>query len=160
VSETSTDTDLLRTCVQDLYAGCSAFARKFPAITTRAETREQRADFEQLANLAEARGRRLELVAEATGGPDNLWMAGMLDDAVRDTQTIASGRLLHIALIGAVRKMLVAELVSVETAIVLARKLAYEKLINALRTNHTELRYLDNSLSSALQRTVGCNITA
>jgi ferritin-like metal-binding protein YciE len=158
MSETSTDSDLLLTCVQDLYAACSAFARRFPMIVPFAKSGELRAAFEELVKLAEARGRQLQVTEGATDGPENLWMAGMLDDAVRDTQTVTHGRLLDIALIGAVRKMLVAEFVSTETAIILARQLAREPLTSALAGNHAELRDLDSSLSSVLDRIAGSRV--
>lgn len=49
-----------------------------------------------------------ELGATARGAA-NLWMAGIADDALRDTHTIRPGRLLDPAIIGAVRKALAAD---------------------------------------------------
>jgi hypothetical protein len=54
-------------------------------------------------------------------------MAGVMDDAERDTRTIASGPLLDTALIGAIRKGLAADEVSLETGVAVARSLGKER---------------------------------
>lgn len=124
LSKTATDQALFLTCVQDLYAGSRAFARRYPRVAQQAHSRALREELTELIAHASERAERLHDIDGAVCGPENLWMSGILDDADRDTETIAAGRHLDIALIGGVRKALVAEFVSLETAIALAGKLA------------------------------------
>lgn len=152
---TSTDQDLLTTCVQDLHAGCTAFAERFPPLIRMIARTDLRDNFHELVAHAAERQQRLERMKEAPEGPANLWMAGMIDDAERDSRTIMPGRLLDIALIGAVRKALVAELVSHETAILLADELEQSDLLVNLVENRDQLRCLDDTLSELLKELVG-----
>jgi len=126
LSKTETDQALLRTCIQDLFAGCRAFADRYPRVAEQAQNRALRDELNQLVSHAAERAERLRSIDGAADGPANLWMLGILDDADRDTQTIAPGRHLDIALIGGVRKALVAEFVSLETGIALAGRIAQD----------------------------------
>ena len=159
MTKTSNDHDLLITCVQDLYAGCAAFAEKYPPVTQHAQDDLLRDELTRLVACASQRAGRLEVIEEAEGGPENLWMSGILDDANRDIQTIAQGRHLDIALIGGVRKALVAELVSHETAMVLAKKLEQDSILRALQENRTQLSHLDATLAGLLESTAQSEVS-
>jgi len=80
-------------------------------------------------------------------------MAGILNDADRDVQTIARGRHLDIALIGGVRKALVAELVSVETAIALAGRTGESGIAAILWESRARLGQWDEALAALLATT-------
>lgn len=131
--KTKSKDELLHVCVQDLYAGRTLAATKLPTVASAAG--------EGLCALVQAMQQQYAEEAaqfERTGydldGPENLWMAGIMDDAERDTRTIARGLLLDIAIIGAVRKALAADAVSLETAVVVAHSLGEESLGNLLRS--------------------------
>ena len=74
---------------------------------------------------SQSQAERLRATGEDVAGPPNLWMAGILDDAERDTQSIVAGPLLDVALIGAIRKAKAAEIVSYETAVATAESLGH-----------------------------------
>ena len=93
---------------------------------------------------------RIRAVAAKVTGPENLWMAGILDDAHRDTQQTQPGRLLDIALIGAIRKAKAAEIVSSETAIALAREVDAPDLLAAVTANRTDEIETDRELKACL----------
>jgi ferritin-like metal-binding protein YciE len=70
------------------------------------------------------------------GGARNLWMAGIADDARRDTRSVERGPLLDAAIIGAIRKAKAAQIVSYDTAIAVAaalRQVEIEEAMAAIR---------------------------
>lgn len=154
LSKTATDQALLLTCIQDLHAGCRAFAERYPRVAEQAQDRALREELSQLVGHAAERAERLRSIDGAADGPENLWMLGILDDADRDTQTIAPGRHLDVALIGGVRKALVAEFVSLETAIALAGKVAQDDVAATLRESRIRLGQFDDTLAALLESTV------
>ncbi len=84
--------------------------------------------------MSRAQADTLRGTGEDLDGPPNLWMAGILDDAERDTRSIAAGPFPDVALIGAIRKAKAAEIVSYETAVATAETLgsATAKICDAI----------------------------
>ena len=62
----------------------------------------------------------------------NIWMKGILDDAERDTEMIVRGRLLDIALVGAIQKALASSDVSFDTALAVAAECAVSEISELL----------------------------
>jgi ferritin-like metal-binding protein YciE len=79
-------------------------------------------------------------------------MAGILDDAERDTRATQPGRLLDIALVGAIRKAKAAEIVSSETAMALAEALSDATIATAVSANRAEEIATDRALKDVLVR--------
>lgn len=141
---------LLAAALQDMLAGERLLAEHLPAIAAHA-----RADSlsEALAREVERARRQAAALAEdrrAEGGPPNLWMQGIVDDATRDTETIDAGPLLDAALVGAVRKALAAKHVSYETAVALAERLDEPALAARLRRCRDEEAASDHRLAAIL----------
>lgn len=148
---------LLRLCLWDLYAGCRAAARRLPQVASNAADADWRAEVGALPEAARLRAQRMHAVMTAhfgaradDEGPGNLWMQGILDDAERDTRTIPQGRLLDLAMIGAVRKAIAAELASIRTAKAIAIRLGHDQALQALAVNEAELRGDDGTLDQRL----------
>ena len=139
MGRTASKAALLHVALQDLRAGKASLAERLPAIADAAADARLAASLSEEVALAEAAGRRLAEIGGG-GGPDNLWMAGILDDADRDARSHQPGAILDIALIGAVRKAKAAEIVSFETAIALAGPTMAETLSSlredAIVTDH------------------------
>src|SRR3569623_891656 len=121
LTQISTVRELLEAALQDLRAAADALASRLPAIACHVTDTALRGTFDDLVAQARADSDRLRATGLADGGPENLWMAGVLDDAERDTRATASGPLLDTALIGAIRKGLASTIVSHDTALALAR---------------------------------------
>jgi hypothetical protein len=138
--------ELFELCVQDHCAAARLAAKHLPTVAAAAGE-----DLVPLVTrVAEEFGARPDAFARMVGsldGPENLWMAGVTDDALRDTRTIDKGPLLDIAIVGAVRKELGADEVSLETAIGLARALDRAEDEASL----TAMRERDRSLLAELK---------
>ena len=141
---------LLLVCLQDLHAGKRLLASGLESIAGSASATEVRAILSDSARAAREQQQRLAALGHDLAGPPNLWMAGIMDDAERDTRTIAPGPLLDIAMVGAVRKAKAAETVSTETAIALARQLSRERVLEVLLGNHAEEMQTDRCLAALL----------
>ena len=147
---------LLLDCVQDLYAAETAAVDRYSALMKAVTAPDLRAALE--AHRAETRdqARRLEAVAGLVGGsprgPASLWAGGILDDADRDTQTVAAGPLLDAALIGAVRKLERAEIVSYQTAVGVARSLNLDDAVRLLEQSQAEEEGMDARLVPLLAK--------
>lgn len=125
MTRTTTPPELLMDCLYDLWDGERLLCARLETI------REHAADPGLAACLVEIRSQAecdMATLKEAIRGLDvpepdtpNIWMEGILNDARRDTQSIARGPLLDAAIVGAVRKALVAAKVSYETAIAVAQ---------------------------------------
>ncbi|WNO52694.1 DUF892 family protein [Stakelama saccharophila] len=150
MSKTSNNAELLQVCIQDLHSGCVAAASRLPEIIAPVANQALREAMENAHGDYAARAQRLEQTGYDLSGPENLWMKGILDDAVRDTQSTASGPILDVALVGAMRKAFQAERVSIETAQVLAERLEHEKTLGPLAANHRETSEADRKLQSLL----------
>lgn len=142
---------LLHTAVQDLYAGKGDAAARLPRLADAARDAELVALLGAEAARAAAQTARLAGVGGDLSGPANLWMRGILDDAERDARTTEPGRLLDIALIGAVRKAKAAEIVSSETAMALARETEQPALADAVAANRAEEIATDRALKKRLK---------
>jgi|TARA_R100000501_G_scaffold17610_2_gene33069 ferritin-like metal-binding protein YciE len=150
MSRTKTEAELLRVCLQDLYAGCCALYDRAPTVTDHARGEALRRALHTFIQNCEVRAQRLIDVEDVRGGPENLWMAGILDDAERDTESHTHGNLLDIALVGAIRKALAAEIVSVETAFGLANRLRRAAIADTLSKNISDLMHSDEELKIVL----------
>jgi ferritin-like metal-binding protein YciE len=146
---------LLQAAVQDLHAGKADAATRLLSLAGHATDPELAELLGREAGRAGEQAQRIAGTGVDGEGPHNLWMAGILDDAERDTRQTQPGRLLDIALIGAVRKAKAAEIVSSETAIALAEALADEPLAAVVRANHGEEIATDRALKAMLERLAG-----
>ena len=120
---------LLIDCVRDLREGEAATLERLGRIGDAVRAPSLKQAFAERLTGARERAAVLEGIATAletsSRGPDNIWMSGMLEDAERDTKTVEPGPLLDAALVGAVRKMIAASVVSYETAIAVAARLGF-----------------------------------
>lgn len=120
MAETTTRDDLLTVAMQDLRAGEDLLVERLPEVAACATDPDLAAELMSLVDAARARSLALRETGRGKGGAPNIWRAGVLRDAERDTRSVAAGVLLDIALVGAVRKGVAAALVSYETAMALA----------------------------------------
>lgn len=141
---------LLHAAVQDLHAGKRDAAGRLPGIAARASDEALSALLEAQAASATAQADRLSACGLDPSGPKNLWMAGILDDAERDGRSTEPGRLLDIALIGAIRKAKAAEIVSSETALALATETGDQAIAVAVALNIDEEIAADHALRARL----------
>lgn len=151
---TSSRAALLHICLQDLRAGKEALAERLPGISAAATDGHLRALLDREVEQADEQGRRLDALGDAGGGPENLWMTGILDDAERDARSHQPGVLLDIALIGAIRKAKAAEIVSTETALALAATEAPE-MLSGLEANREADIAMDHRLRARLAALTG-----
>ena len=141
---------LLHAAVQDLHAGKRDAVDRLPAVADQVTEPALAKLLHAEAGRAATQVERLAATGLNTSGPKNLWMAGILDDANRDGRSTEPGRLLDIALVGAIRKAKAAEIVSSETAIALASELGDEGLAAAVRANRDEEIATDRALKERL----------
>ena len=156
MAEVEDPTALLVMALRDLYDGENALAGWLPSV------RDNIADPGLAAIVDEDHARserqRGELGAilgglgEMPGGPPNIWLRAILDDARNDIAKIAPGPLLDIALTGALRKGKQSERVSYETAIGLAALLRRDEAERILRTIRDEEAAADGALAEVLER--------
>lgn len=117
---TTNHEELFRVAVKDLREGRRVVADRLPDVASATDNLDTRLAFHRLiAGSAEEMGVLAEMLGEPDGEP-NLWAGGIMDDACRDVASTAAGPVRDIALIGAIRKFLAADIVSLETAIALA----------------------------------------
>lgn len=133
---------LMIDCVQDLHAGEMLTVDRLPPIIGAVGSPELRAALADHRAASREQARRLRDVARGMGeqveGPECLWAKGVLDDARRDTRSVAPGPLLDIALIGAIRKLEAAETMSYQTAIGVARALGMDHAAALLARSQEE----------------------
>ena len=118
---TSNYSELLTVALQDLREARRVTAGRLPDILAATRDPGTEAVFQQVVDRADT---QLEILAEILSDPEgepNLWAAGIMDDASRDVASTKAGPPRDVALIGAVRKFLAADIVSLETAIALDR---------------------------------------
>ena len=125
MSKTASTEELLQACVQDLHAARQVAFERLPCIAREAGPELSKL-IERLAESYAEQTRQFEEAGISLEGPENIWMAGVMDDADRDTRSIVRGAPLDTALIGAVRKGVAADSVSLETAVAVARALERE----------------------------------
>ena len=116
MSDTSSSGELYQLCLWDLAEGACALANLLPSLARCADNGDLRSALEAQVTSARERERSLRDLIDQDDGPDNLWIAGIVEDAERDTRTVERGGLLDVAMIGAVRKALHAEIASLHTA--------------------------------------------
>lgn len=117
---TTNHEELLCVALRDLREGRRVVADRLPEVASATGTLDTRLAFHSLiARSTEEMGVLAEMLREPDGEP-NLWAGGILDDACRDVASTAAGPVRDVALIGAIRKFLAADIVSLETAIGLA----------------------------------------
>lgn len=141
--------DLLDLCIEDLAEGARLVTSCLPPIAERAG--DDLSDL--LHRIAASHGSEVALFEQLgmkTTGPDNIWMRGILDDAKRDSETLPEGALRDIALVGAVRKLMAADLASLETALALARQLVRQDLTETLVSMHATAQAFDRELAAFL----------
>ena len=122
MSEVRNHTDLLELCLWDLADGTRRIVTTSPCILERVGNEPLRLSLERLRDEVKSRCEDYSNWSRSREAPNNLWVTGLLEDALRDLQTLPSGLLLDIAIIGSTRKLLSAEIASVETALALARE--------------------------------------
>lgn len=116
---TGTRAELLQVALEDLRLARCVIVNRLPEVARAVTDEETRQVFSTLVAKAHEEQSALAALVEKEGGDPNLWAQGILDDACRDVVSSAEGHVRDIALIGAIRKLLVADLVSLETAIAL-----------------------------------------
>ena len=146
---TSSAASLLHVALQDLHAGKQAQIARLSNLVEQCSDPQLGAVIEAEVTRATTQAARIDAAVDVTG-PENLWMTGILDDAERDTRQTQPGRLLDIALIGAIRKAKAAEIVSSETAIALARYLGNDDLFSVATANRAEEIETDRALKARL----------
>lgn len=150
--------DLLQLCLWDLGAGARLAAERMPGILSFACASQLHKGLLLLVAEWRQRGAQLSRLSKKKEGPDNLWMAGMLDDAHRDCETLPKGPILDIAMIGAVRKMLHAEAASIETADRLAAGLSEGEIKDQLLTCSNSCDNRDTRLRKLLDELTGVGL--
>jgi ferritin-like metal-binding protein YciE len=145
---------LLIAAIQDLFDGELAWADALSRLADDARDRELTAFVQAEAGRAEDQGARLRQIAQALDTPPrgapNIWLRAIAEDASRDTQMIARGAMLDIAMVGALRKGVQAQRVSYETAIALAAALGMNETADRLNATRTEEAGSDAALAEIL----------
>ncbi|NTZ42670.1 hypothetical protein G7A66_06135 [Altererythrobacter sp. SALINAS58] len=119
---TTTNMDeLLVVALQDLREGRLVILHRLPDVAAAVRDEAVRGAFDQLIARADDEKAQFAGMSSDPGGEPNLWAGGILDDACRDASSNAAGPVRDVALIGAIRKLLASDIVSLETAIVLSR---------------------------------------
>jgi ferritin-like metal-binding protein YciE len=142
--------ELLHAALQDLHAGKADQAERLPVLAATCSDATLADAFTGEARRVADQADLIRRAGIAVDGPDNLWMAGVLDDAERDTRQTEPGRLLDIALIGAIRKGKAAEIVAWETAIALASEVKLDDLRALADTQRSEDIASDRRLAALL----------
>jgi ferritin-like metal-binding protein YciE len=79
-------------------------------------------------------------------------MAGVADDARRDTKSVEKGPLLDAAIIGAIRKAKAAQIVSYDTAVAVAATLQKADISETLKTIRKAAVSIDRRLARMLPK--------
>jgi ferritin-like metal-binding protein YciE len=149
MSLTASRAALLHIALQDLRAGKALLIERLPPLADAVSDAALREVIERDRANARRHLARMDELADLAGGPANLWMAGILDDADRDAKSHLPGAILDTALIGALRKVKAAEIVSIETALALAGSEA-PAMLASLSANHAEDRGIESRLAKLL----------
>jgi hypothetical protein len=154
MSKTGSRPELLEVCIQDLHAARTLAAERLPCVAGEAGA-ALAAVIETLAAQFEAEAAQFEGMGFDLAGDPNLWMAGIMDDAERDTRSIEPGVLLDTAIIGAVRKAVAADAVSLETALALANAQAMRTAAEQIEAMRDRAGATDRALCGLLLETAG-----
>ena len=150
MTKTSSHAALLRIACQDLHAGKVLLGRRLPALRGAASEPALVRAIDDLVAGALVQAERFAALGLDLDAPRNLWMTGILDDADRDAGSHEPGVLLDIALVGALRKAMAAQIVSSETAIALARQADLPDFAAAAERNRADEVAADRQLSDRL----------
>ncbi|WP_419826333.1 DUF892 family protein [Sphingomonas sp.] len=151
---------LLHVALQDIHAGKIDAAERLLVLAAACDDPALAEIVRAEALRAAGQARRIRDAGVDVSGPANLWMAGILEDAERDTRQTQPGRLLDVALVGAIRKAKAAEIVSSETAIALAREVGVTDLLAVSEENLGEEIETDRSLKARLAALTGVAATS
>ncbi|WP_374944403.1 DUF892 family protein [Sphingomonas sp.] len=154
MTQTASAASLLHAAVQDLHAAKRMQVERLPELVDTAGEKLAALIVQEGARAA-AQAARIESAGVDAAGPRNLWMAGILDDADRDARSHEAGRLRDIALVGALRKGKVAEIVSSETAIALAAEMDDAAIGDVIQANRDEEIASDRALQALLSELTG-----
>jgi hypothetical protein len=154
MSKTSSEQELLEVCIQDLHAARKLAADRLPCVAGEAGAALAPV-IEALVAQLESEAARFESMGFDLDGDPNLWMAGIMDDAERDTRSIEPGPLLDTAIIGAVRKAVAADAVSLETALALADAQAMPMVAEQVEAMRARSDATDRALRGLLLEIVG-----
>lgn len=147
---TTTPKELLTVALQDLREGRREVAGRLPDVALATSDSKTRSAFDRLSTRAsDEMGTLAGFLREPVGEP-NLWAGGIMDDASRDVASTAEGPVRDIALIGAIRKFLAADIVSLETAVALAEREDDRQMSDALQTLRQHASDLDHVLRERL----------
>lgn len=144
---------LLVVALQDLREGRRVICDRLPEIASATDNLEVRLAFHRLIARSTAEMGSFAEMLEEPDGEANLWAGGILDDAGRDVDSTPMGPVRDVALIGAIRKFLAADIVSLETAIALTQH--DEKTLGArLRAVQKQASGVDRFLDQQLWKLV------
>jgi ferritin-like metal-binding protein YciE len=154
MSETATAQALLIVALQDLLEGERAWLQRLPELQPKAPASIRTfmaGEIERSRTQAERLEALLRLMPPDDETMPNLWLCAILDDAARDSETIADGPLRAIAMVGAFRKGKQSERVSYETAIGLAEILKLLDPVQTLTRSRDEEAAADAELAQLLK---------
>lgn len=151
MSKTDSKEGLLQSCVQDLHAARQVAIERLPCVEGESGD-ELAGQLKELRQALSDEAERLAATDISLEGPENLWMAGVMEDAERDTRSVERGPLLDVALIGAVRKGVAADAVSIETAVAVAQALDRQDLADLLQAMRERAERSDNGLRTLLRK--------
>ncbi|WP_170004984.1 hypothetical protein [Pseudopontixanthobacter vadosimaris] len=127
MTATSLD-ELLVVALKDLREGRVAVMERLPELASATRDAKVRTIFGNLVTRSAEEAVSLAGMLKEPRGERNLWATGILDDACRDVASTAAGPVRDVALIGAIRKFLAADAVSMETAIALSQNGGEERV--------------------------------
>ena len=163
---TSTMGRLFQVAIRDLWEGRELVRLHMPRIAQGASDRPTRALLIDLAKASVIEMVRLAEIVDDPKGDPNLWVQGILRDADRDINSNVAGPVRDVALIGAIRKLVAADAVSIATAILLAPDTVEQLLQNLHRDAvkrdaalKQKLASLTRSFGDFLQSTSVCPVT-
>ncbi len=111
---------LLVVALQDLREARGVVVERMPQIVTATRDPATRSVFDELIARSDGELTTFSRILKNPNGEPNLWAGGILDDACRDVASNEAGPVRDVALIGAIRKLLASDIVSLETAMALS----------------------------------------
>ena len=148
--QTSSRHELLIVALQDLGQGRAVILERMPAVEEATVDTDTCAILDEIRVAADDEQAILDGLASGSGDMPNLWASGIFDDACRDISTTAVGVVRDIALIGAIRKLLASDIVSLETALRLGAR-QHSDIAEPLARLHTSACDRDQRLLARLQ---------
>lgn len=146
--------ELLIVALQDLREARTVVVERMPQIVSATSDRATSSAFEELIARAQSELATFAQILSNPEGEPNLWAGGILDDASRDVASNEAGPVRDVALIGAIRKLLASDIVSLETAMALALNEDGESA-TAVAEVHRASKAANDQLGLHLQRITG-----